>query len=191
MMKHLRKFSFISSLVAISLMAAPSQAFYIGAEAGLHHVERDDTDNVFEQELAVTTGYVGIPLHPNLGLEAGYSKTSAGTHTEGTTDTELEYKGAYLDLVGQYRPRSSKLTLYATAGAGYYQEIADVDDGTRVVTKDRKLIPRLGLGFGYHFNPHMSARFMARYLDFGQFDENPAVEHDPAYQFTAGVNYHF
>jgi len=183
---------------------------YLGLGAG-ESKARIDSDRIrqglLDQGLSTSTltgdgrdtgykAYVGIPIHPNWAVEAGYFDLGrfgfdATTSPVGGLTGSARIRGLNLDLVG-YLPITQRWSLMGRVGAAYAQT-QDHFSGTGAVTvtdpspSRRETNYKYGFGTQYDFTPAMSMR-----LEAERFRVNDAVgRRGDVDLFTLGLVYRF
>lgn len=194
----------IGSLSVVSLAYAQGTTvqnntpIYIGAEAGVFSLGLDDGEsNLIEENYVYANPYVGYQFHPNVGVEAGYFvTTNESKHSDsgawgldaGTSvETELQFQGANLDLVGTL-PVHDRIDLIGSVGAIYLNSDLSVSatQGTSsasLSTSADDTYFRGGLGAKFKLTDNLKARATAHYIADSDVDN--------AWTYGAGLEYNF
>jgi OOP family OmpA-OmpF porin len=183
---------------------------YLGLGAG-ESKARIDSDRIrqglLDQGLSTSTltgdgrdtgykAYVGVPIHPNWAVEAGYFDLGrfgfdATTAPVGGLTGSARIRGLNLDLVG-YLPITQRWSLMGRVGAAYAQT-QDRFSGTGAVTvtdpspSRRETNYKYGFGTQYAFTPALSLR-----LEAERYRVNDAVgQRGDVDLYTLGLIYRF
>jgi OOP family OmpA-OmpF porin len=183
---------------------------YLGLSAGESKARIDSErirQGVLDQGLSTSTltedsrdtgykAYIGIPIHPNWAVEAGYFDLGrfgfdATTAPVGGLTGSARIRGLNLDLVG-FLPITERWSLMGRVGAAYAQT-QDRFSGTGAVAvtdpspRRRETNYKYGLGTQYAFTPTLSLR-----LEAERYRVNDAVGHRGDVDlFTLGLIYRF
>lgn len=183
---------------------------YLGLSAGESKARIDSErirQGLLDQGLSTSTltedsrdtgykAYIGIPIHPNWAVEAGYFDLGrfgfdATTAPVGGLTGSARIRGLNLDLVG-FLPITERWSLMGRVGAAYAQT-QDRFSGTGAVAvtdpspRRRETNYKYGLGTQYAFTPTLSLR-----LEAERYRVNDAVGHRGDVDlFTLGLIYRF
>jgi OOP family OmpA-OmpF porin len=203
----------LAFLVSPGLLAQSLNAhtgIYLGLGAG-ESKARIDSDRIrqglLDQGLSTSTltedgrdtgykAYVGIPIHPNWAVEAGYFDLGrfgfdATTAPVGGLTGSARMRGLNLDLVG-FLPITERWSLMGRVGAAYAQT-QDRFSGTGAVTvtdpspSRRETNYKYGFGTQYAFTPALSLR-----LEAERYRVNDAIgQRGDVDLYTLGLIYRF
>ena len=203
----------LAFLVSPGLLAQglnTNTGIYLGIGAG-ESKARIDSDRVrqglLDQGLSTSTltedgrdtgykAYVGIPIHPNWAVEAGYFDLGrfgfdTTTSPVGGLTGSARIRGLNLDLVG-FLPITERWSLMGRVGAAYAQT-QDRFSGTGAVTvtdpspSRRETNYKYGFGTQYAFTPALSLR-----LEAERYRVNDAVgQRGDVDLYTLGLVYRF
>jgi OmpA-OmpF porin, OOP family len=183
---------------------------YLGLSAGESKARIDSErirQGLLDQGLSTSTltedsrdtgykAYIGIPIHPNWAVEAGYFDLgrfgfNATTAPVGGLTGSAQIRGLNLDLVG-FLPITERWSLMGRVGAAYAQT-QDRFSGTGAVAvtdlspSRRETNYKYGFGTQYAFTPALSLR-----LEAERYRVNDAVGHRGDVDlFTLGLIYRF
>ena len=183
---------------------------YLGLSAGESKARIDSErirQGLLDQGLSTSTltedsrdtgykAYIGIPIHPNWAVEAGYFDLgrfgfNATTAPVGGLTGSARIRGLNLDLVG-FLPITERWSLMGRVGAAYAQT-QDRFSGTGAVAvtdpspRRRETNYKYGLGTQYAFTPTLSLR-----LEAERYRVNDAIGHRGDVDlFTLGLIYRF
>jgi OOP family OmpA-OmpF porin len=203
----------LAFLVSPGLLAQSLNAhtgIYLGLGAGESKARIDSErirQGLLDQGLSTSTltedsrdtgykAYVGIPIHPNWAVEAGYFDLgrfgfNATTAPVGGLTGSARIRGLNLDLVG-FLPITERWSLMGRVGAAYAQT-QDRFSGTGAVAvtdlspSRRETNYKYGFGTQYAFTPALSLR-----LEAERYRVNDAVGHRGDVDlFTLGLIYRF
>ena len=203
----------LAFLVSPGLLAQGLNAhtgIYLGLSAGESKARIDSErirQGLLDQGLSTSTltedsrdtgykAYIGIPIHPNWAVEAGYFDLgrfgfNATTAPVGGLTGSARIRGLNLDLVG-FLPITERWSLMGLVGAAYAQT-QDRFSGTGAVAvtdlspSRRETNYKYGFGTQYAFTPALSLR-----LEAERYRVNDAVGHRGDVDlFTLGLIYRF
>jgi OOP family OmpA-OmpF porin len=183
---------------------------YLGLSAGESKARIDSErirQGLLDQGLSTSTltedgrdtgykAYIGIPIHPNWAVEAGYFDLGrfgfdATTAPVGGLTGSARIRGLNLDLVG-FLPITERWSLMGRVGAAYAQT-QDRFSGTGAVAvtdlspSRRETNYKYGFGTQYAFTPALSLR-----LEAERYRVNDAIGHRGDVDlFTLGLIYRF
>lgn len=157
--------------------------FYVGGDIGYTKLDyKSSLDSIAEDSLPMLNVYMGYEIDPYYAVEFGGFVTKQEDRTVGSTNTDAEEYGMYVDAVGKYELYQD-LNALGTVGLQYSK--LKVKNSTSSFS-ETEIAPRLGAGLEYKINDTMNVRGMARYV-FSDYDD--AV--DSSMQYTIGMNYKF
>lgn len=174
-------FALVSSLAVSSYANAEefNPHFYVGGEVNWHSPKYEDITSTKVVNGNPTTInstpkknklggalLMGLKLHENFGIEAGYNfiKKSKVTNTQGDT-LSVKLKNFYFDVLG-YLPISEEVDFIGSLGMAKLKPSVDLENEIITVPSNpnkSKIKLRAGIGAQYKFDDNLAARLMFRY----------------------------
>ncbi len=155
------------------------QTFYAGVGGGYARVFRDCPDGAScDDNGSAISGFVGVELNPNIGLEAGVGYLSGygheivgGAFVGGDFKDDNEVLTFYLSAVPRI-PLNDKVELFGKVGFHYWDLETNTESSIDVPVDDGEGLDFMGgAGVEYHFNDWFSAR--AEYTRFAGLPQPP------------------
>lgn len=151
--------------------------FYVGADLNSNSFTLENKQNgrrgSSRNNKASLTGFLGVRLIENMGLELGYTSFSAFKDNAilvlngQTLNSAIKLRSPHMDVVGFF-PLETDFDLIASIGLGNLTgskwKFTNASTGATVVEpKVKANALRLGFGLQYKFNENFGARAMLRY----------------------------
>lgn len=179
----------------------PANGLYITGQIGYGNLmSRDASAGISSTRGGVAGGArIGYLFRSGIlqfGPEIGFNAYADNTYKSGTF--KATYAGYNLDLMATLKANlSDHWHIFGKAGAAYaHQKLTSTAQGT---DKNGKIYPKVALGFGYNFNPHLAVNVSTSYifgdrpiaLNGGTQNSSQVNKVAPVATILAGVTYTF